>query len=444
MRHLTEAAVTARLPKDAPVGAHFSGGIDSTLVTILATKALKARGGNLAGAYAWCPPVDDTYPDMGAGDERRVIAAQCDALGVPARYGAATGRTFDALIARPMELEGTADLMDELPTIAQAQDDGLGVMLSGWGGDEVFSSHGIGHLSWLLRDGQVGGVLRMARRSAGLRRPHRMARFVWDASIVPMLPDALYRHFNPFADIYGDGAFPASRMKRIHQELDHAPAVRLVADADAYTHRLLLNGHIGERMATWAAWSAPAGFEYRYPLTDRKLLEFMLGLPRDIRFGDGAGRHMVRHAFADILPKGLKKNDVANEKRRQNNRMEWMRQLGDDARNKRFDSPCPWLDMADLVASIQRDPPADKLASISAFARIFVALRVYEMHARQRSSNPCQTVCLTRDGGPVCHHSCDAHCRGRLTIGLRWRAFWGWRRLRRAQNLRIRACTVVL
>ena len=383
MRALTEAAIRARLPRNAPVGAHFSGGIDSTLVTIMASRALQERGGNLTAAYAWCPPVDERYPDMGKGDERRVIAAQCAELGVPARYGAANPATFEALVAQPMELQGTADLMDELPVIAQAQGDGLGVMLSGWGGDEVFSSHGIGHVAWLLRQGRLRPALRLARRyGGGLRRPHRMAGVLWRTGIVPMLPGPLYCRFQPFDDLYGEGAFPSAQMKALYRQAEPSPEIRLLPDADAYMRRLLQMGHIGERMATWAAWSAPAGFEYRYPLVDRHLLEFLLSLPPEIRFGDGSGRYLAWRAFKPLLPRGVKKNDLANEKLRLDNRLGWWRMLAADAAQGRFDAPCPWLDLDALKTTVCQNPPQDKFGQISAFARFFVALRIHAMHAR--------------------------------------------------------------
>ena len=386
LRARTETAVRVRLPADAPVGAHFSGGIDSTLVTLLASQSLKDSGRNLAGAYAWCPPVSDRAPDMGRRDERRMITAQCAAIDVPARFGAATGATFDTLAALPMELQGTADLMDELPIIEQAQSDGLGVMLSGWGGDEVFSTHGIGHLAWLLRNRRPGPVLQVARRfGGGLRRPHRMAALLWRASIVPMLPDALYKHFSPFSDIYSDGAFPSAACRRIYETLDQSPSVRLLPDADAYMQSLLLKGHIAERMATWTAWSAPAGFEYRYPLTDRSLLEFMLTLPRDIRFGDGTGRYLARRAFAQLLPEGVNKTDIANEKLRGDNRLEWSRILAEDLRKGRFARACPWLDMTAMTDMILQEPSRDKGAQVKAFARLFVAIRVYEIYRRTHS-----------------------------------------------------------
>ena len=394
MRALTEAAIRARLPRNAPVGAHFSGGIDSTLVTIMASKALQERGSNLAAAYTWSPPVDERYPDMGKGDERRVIAAQCAELGVPARYGAARPETFEALVAQPMELQGTADLMDELPIIAQAQGDGIGVMLSGWGGDEVFSSHGIGHAAWLLRRGRLRPVLRLARRhGGGLRRLHRVAGVLWRAGIVPMLPGPIYLPFHPFADLYGEGAFPSEQMKALYRQAEQTPKIRLRPDADAYMRQVLQKGHICERMATWAAWSAPAGFEYRYPLVDRHLLEFLMSLPPEIRFGDGSGRYLAWRAFKPLLPRGIKKNDLANEKLRHDNRLGWWRMLAADAPLGRFDAPCPWLDMGALKTTVSKHPPKDKFGQISAFARFFVALRIHAMHARAsgtRGADPTQ------------------------------------------------------
>lgn len=381
---LTERAVRARLPAGTRVGAHFSGGIDSTLITLLASRALQESGSRLAAAYAWCPPVSDACPDMGPGDERRLIAAQCEAMGVAARYGAASAKTFEALAAQPMELQGTANLMDELPIIARARIDEVGVMLSGWGGDEVFSSHGIGHPGWLLRRGRIGEVLRLARRrGGGLRRPHRVAGVIWRSGLVPMLPDALYRYFHPFTDLYGEGAFPSADMLRLDGQLDPAPPLRLVADAEAFTHKLLENGYIGERMATWTAWAAPAGFEYRYPLTDRRLLEFILSLPPDIRFGDGTGRYLVRRTFVRVLPKGVRKSDVANEKRRHDNRLAWLQGLSADADRGRFDRDCPWLNMPALRDAIRRQPPQERSACVRVFAPIFVAIRVYEMYMRQ-------------------------------------------------------------
>jgi asparagine synthase (glutamine-hydrolysing) len=214
-----------------------------------------------------------------------------------------------------------------------------------------------------------------------------MARFLWLAGIVPMLPGPIYRHFQPFADVYGDGAFPSAELKALYQSTQPSTEFRLHPDADVYMRKLLQNGHIAERMATWAAWSSTAGFEYRYPLVDRHLLEFLLSLPPDIRFGDGSGRYLARRAFRALLPQGIKKNDVVNETLRQDNRRNWWRALAADVERGRFDAPCPWLDMEGLKTTLRLGPPSGSTAQVAAFARFFVAMRIQAMYSTCHSSH---------------------------------------------------------
>lgn len=390
LRAATEAAVIDRLPATASVGAHFSGGLDSTLVTVLSARQLQAAGRNLAAAYTWSPPMGDAYPDMGAGDERAIIAARCAELGIPVRYGAATPAQYESLIARPTELEGTTDLMGELRILDDARSDGISVMLSGWGGDEGLSTHAMGYPAWLLQRGQLRRALGVARRlGGGLRHPRRVARIFWLSALVPLLPDSLYRWVQPFNDTHAGGAFPSAAMKT-RDTLPASPeSLRLIGDPDRFMRLLLAQGHIAERMTSWAAWGADQGLVYRYPLTDRRVLEHMLSLPPDQRFGTGAPRYLANRAFADLLPRGLKKHDPANEKLRADNRRAWLEQLRQDDLQGRFDTPCPWLDMQALRAAVQAEPTDNTLHEVQRFARLFVALRVLAVHARaQRPANP--------------------------------------------------------
>lgn len=384
LRALTETAVRDRLPPGGAVGAHLSGGIDSTLVTTLAAQALGAQGRALTAAHAWSPPVGPADPDLGPTDERRVIAARAAELGVPLSLAGVTPGWLDALIDRPMELEGTADLVDELPVLAQARTAGVRVMLSGWGGDEGVSTHAYGHAAWLLRRGRPGDVLRLVRIwSQGLRNTRRAAGLIWSEAVVPLLPGPLYRRAQPFVDLHAGGAFPSAAMRARAAELPPVPDLRLRGDADRYMRALLAYGHVGARMATWAAWGAPQGLTYRYPLTDRRVLEHLLSLPHDLRFGDGQGRALARRAFADLLPKGLRKDDPANERRRAEARLAWWAGLAAAGAPGGPDAGCPWLDTQALAAAVRAGPSGDPAADLSAFARIFVAMRVLGIWRRR-------------------------------------------------------------
>ena len=66
--------------------------------------------------------------------------------------------------------------------------------------------------------------------------------------------------------------------------------------------RLLQFPHLSVRIEGWAASGARRGIEYRYPLLDRRLLEFALGLPA-AQFRRGRwGRWLMRHALRTVLP----------------------------------------------------------------------------------------------------------------------------------------------
>ena len=64
---------------------------------------------------------------------------------------------------------------------------------------------------------------------------------------------------------------------------------------------LLRNGGLGERIEGWAAGGARRGIEYRYPLLDRRLLEFALGLPPEQFLRGKWNRWLMRHALRDVL-----------------------------------------------------------------------------------------------------------------------------------------------
>ena len=67
--------------------------------------------------------------------------------------------------------------------------------------------------------------------------------------------------------------------------------------------RMLQDGVLSLRMEGWAASGARRGIEYRYPLLDRRLLEFALGLPPE-QFRRGLWtRWIMRYGLREVLPR---------------------------------------------------------------------------------------------------------------------------------------------
>lgn len=354
-RALLELAVADRMPASAVVGAHFSGGLDSTGVALLAQRQLQAQGRTLRGLFTWSPQVSDEDPLCGPDDERRRLETVAQSLGVPCRWGRPDTRDQEALLARDCALEGRTDLAEELAVLEAAAADGVTVLLSGWGGDEAVTFKSGGYAAWLFRTGRWGALRRLLRHS---RRGPRSARdqlsHFLRRAIAPHLPDALYARTNPRGWQYPIPCFWSQALARAHGDLlaERPPGWREDPSPRANQLQLIARGHLGARMSHWAHWGAEHGIRYAYPLTDRRLLEWVLGLPPEILNFEGQRRGFYRRALADVLPQDLAKRDPANELKRDRIARQCWDMLARDCAAGRFDTPCPWLDMPKLRAAL--------------------------------------------------------------------------------------------
>tara|TARA_B100000678_G_scaffold281073_1_gene278435 strand:- start:1117 stop:1626 length:510 start_codon:yes stop_codon:yes gene_type:complete len=67
-------------------------------------------------------------------------------------------------------------------------------------------------------------------------------------------------------------------------------------------------GAIQSRLNTWAASGVRHGIEYRYPLLDRRVLEFVYSIPTDMFIRKGQARWLMREAMDDLLPETVKRH----------------------------------------------------------------------------------------------------------------------------------------
>lgn len=384
MRELVDQAVRDCMQGARAVGAHVSGGIDSTGVGVLASRAMAQCGECLKGAYTWSPSVSELYPAASVHDERkRVVAAAGD---VPVRFGSADENTFLAFLERPFELEGIADLADEIPMLNMAASDGIDVMLSGWGGDEAFSSHGLGYLSHLLLTLQPRRMAHFARSQLKtLRNLRPLAATLWYQAIYPLLPGPLYQRLSPYPDMSRQLSYMSPELHLRHSDeiAEHKRYIRFGPHVAENIKRHLLNGHIGMRMETWEAWSRPYGFRYRYPLVDRRILEFVMAIPPEVLFMGDRPRGLALAALDDVLPANVMKYDIANEQFRETTRQKaWLLIAERTRRGELLQRDCPWLDMPALRACALTPLPQNTGHGVLTFAELFTALRIWHLYQR--------------------------------------------------------------
>ena len=305
--HLYRQAVRDRLHGPDPMGTHLSGGLDSSSVTVLAARELRRQGRPPPLAFSWRLPLDEMESDDArrfVQEERADIAAVAQQEGLQVLHAPTpdAAQTF-ALLRQDYAFPGLHDSSFEVGVQRQAAAHGVRVLLSGWGGDEGVSHFGQGHNAALLLSGRWREFAALMR-AVGVTSPIR-----------PALT-TLCRHLP-----YGSHLLLAGRRlsKRLRGEplmsrrmvINPAFARKVRPLPQAVGSRIgrrrdqlwrLRLGYLAMRTESWAASGTRLGLEYRYPLLDRRLLEFALGLPTEQFKRPEAKRWLMRHALSPRKP----------------------------------------------------------------------------------------------------------------------------------------------
>ena len=315
-----ERAVDTSLRTHRPIAAHLSGGLDSSLVTVLAGRLLERDGRRLERLFSWSPP---PTPPLPPDDERGRVERIAGDVHAPVVWCRPDATLMETVLERDLALEPNDAPPLEHAVLAEARAAGIGVILSGWGGDEVASFNGRGELTRLLRTGRWLPLIREA--AAPARREHRgtaatlrhIARVVAYNALPALLPEplahavGLARRDPDDVDLLrtGSGLHPAV----VPLVRDNLTRSRIRIDGRRSRLAVLRNGHITARLETWAYAGAHAGVEYRYPLLDRRLMELCLSFPASLWRRSGYTRWVFRAAAAPLLPDELVWGDAKEE-----------------------------------------------------------------------------------------------------------------------------------
>jgi asparagine synthase (glutamine-hydrolysing) len=309
LRTLIHEAVTARLPLSGPVAAHLSGGLDSSAVTVIASRQLQARNRKL---YAWSRLA---HPSAGPLlDEREyveaVLAQEADINWAPAYLP-----SFDeeGIVDPDIPLGGP--LLDPDDRIcAAAAATGSRILLSGAGGDEGATYNGVGIAAALLRQGHWR-KLRAELRARAARQGKSFGRLAAGSVLMPLLPQWLLARRRR---IQGQ-SLPDQRRRNALSFLRPPLAAQVTAASPPGAEwssrpedrvEMLTESYLAGRATRWSVIGARHGLAFSHPLADRRILDFALSLPLE-RFMDGGfTRQPYRNAMAGILPESIRWRDT--------------------------------------------------------------------------------------------------------------------------------------
>lgn len=317
-RTIFDRAVEGRLRARGPIASQLSGGLDSTAVTATAARLLAAKGQRLT-AYTHVPlkgvPLADA--DDRIGDEWPLARALADLYPNIAHVPVeAPGRVLGGdLEAQVHYFEYPALNLCNLVWMREisrlAGRGGRTVLLSGVMGNATISLTGQERLTELLLAGQWRSWLDECR--ALTRTGQSRLGPIW-RSLAPVLPPRLYTLIRAATgrETYRIETYSAlkdevlaspdfkARMRAVGADPTFRPARSVRAFSEFVLRRLDIFGQ--EQKGQVAAF----GVDARDPTADRRIVEFVQGVPSDLFLRNGEIKWLYHRAFAERVPEAVR------------------------------------------------------------------------------------------------------------------------------------------
>ena len=310
-----ESAVACRMEETGRTAALLSGGLDSSSIATVAAHLLQRDRSGPLSTFSM------VFPDTPGDDERPYIDAVVELGGISPEFldlgGVAPFDHFDMLLTQ----QGGPFIGQNLAATARlhraAADQGFRVLLDGHGGDEVVS-HGALWLSDLAFSGQWLRLWREVRALSAVEAfPPLRIFFSLIATRGPQrrLTSPLVERIRewrgppraPLRHLYVDPTLA------VRAGLDERRATKSVSPSDFGNeernahHADMASGVHPYALELLDRAAASAGIELRFPLLDRRVIEFCLSLPSSEKLRDGYTRSIIRRGLKHRLPDAVRK-----------------------------------------------------------------------------------------------------------------------------------------
>lgn len=318
LRERLAAAVERQLVADVPVGAFLSGGLDSSAVVAMAHQNRRMPDQCYTIAFEDNTMLEGTPNDLPYA--KRVAAT----LGVPLRTidaGADMIDHLDEMLYYLDEPQADPAPINALLIARQARADGIPVLLSGAGGDDIFSGYrrhfalrverfwnwlphaarsGIAKSARSIADGrspiaQSPHAIRRAVKSfahADYEDDERLASYFWWST--DGVRRALYSH-----DLAAETASTRTAAPLL-RSLEHIPN-----ESDALQRMLFLETKFflaDHNLNYTDKMGMAAGIEVRVPLLDLELVQFAARIPPSLKQHGRTGKAIFKQAMSGLLP----------------------------------------------------------------------------------------------------------------------------------------------
>lgn len=312
-RELLDDSVDVHLRSDVPVGGYVSGGIDSSLISILAARKSAQNRDFFHGKFTEFPGYDESRFAELAANEAGGTLHQIEITAEDFR-----NNIEKVIYHLDYPVAGPGSFPQYM--VSQLAAERVKVVLGGQGGDEIFGGYArylIAYLEQCLKAAMDGTyksgnyvvTIESIIPNLGVLSEYRpMMRNFWKEGLFGDLDERYFRLVDRSSDMSEEIDWNALDKAGVYERFcaifNNADNVRKEAYFDKMTHfdfKCLLPAllQVEDRM------SMAHGLESRVPLLDHALVEFTATVPADVKFRKGRMKHMIKKTYRDTLPKKL-------------------------------------------------------------------------------------------------------------------------------------------
>jgi asparagine synthase (glutamine-hydrolysing) len=313
LRNLLATSVHQQMRSDVPVGAYLSGGLDSSTVTMLASRETGTPLKTFTGAF-------DAGPDYDETEHARLVA---DACGAEAFLVYPTEKEFVELLpllTYHMDEPAAGPGLFPQFVVSRLAATQVKVCLGGQGGDEIFGGYARYVIAYLEQ--AVGAAIFESDEEADLGIPlEAMARNLPHIKqYVPMLTrflqrgvfDSVDRRYFSLMD-RSEGALDAYSPDFVARYDREAVFTRFKsifdeAETPSYFNRMLYYDMMTSLPALLQVEdrvSMAVSLESRVPLLDHRIVDLIARVPPSIKFKNGEMKYLFKRAIAHLLPRTI-------------------------------------------------------------------------------------------------------------------------------------------
>ncbi|MBL4821685.1 MAG: asparagine synthase (glutamine-hydrolyzing) [Gammaproteobacteria bacterium] len=314
LEELLTDSMSLHLRSDVPVGSYMSGGIDSSLIAVMAANHNNDNRDCFHGKFTQFPGYDESSY---AEDAANLAHANLHQIDITAND---FQNSIDKIIYHmDFPVAGPGSFPQFM--VSKLASENVKVVLGGQGGDEIFGGYArylVAYFEQCIKaaldgtshDGNFVVTIESIIPNLGLLREYKpMIQMFWQKGLFEDLDARYFRlvdRSNDMTDEVDWNQLDKARVFESFRSIFNSQNVGKEAYFDKMTHfdfKCLLPAllHVEDRMGM------AHGLESRVPFLDHPIVEFAATVPADIKSRGGNMKHLIKQTFANSLPNSILK-----------------------------------------------------------------------------------------------------------------------------------------